>query len=217
MKVFSVYKITNLVNGKIYIGYTGREVDSYIENHFRQAIRGQDPNKLLYKAIRKYGEDAFSREVLCQTLDKTNAQELERHFIREFNSHSFYGHGYNMTHGGDGGDTSSSPNFLIGIANRDLSGPKNGNWGGFSDDHRKAISDAKRGKRPGNWDQFIMHARGKVYIHHPFDNVEKRVDETEVGSYLASGFVKGRLKIQCSCGTHADRSNLARHHRECKN
>jgi len=52
--------------------------------------------------MRKYGTDKFTIEILEET---SNGNEREIYWIQELNPH------YNMTSGGDGGDTSNSPNF----------------------------------------------------------------------------------------------------------
>jgi hypothetical protein len=60
-------------------------------------------NTYLYKAMRKYGFENFTIEMLEQTIQ---LDEQERYWI------SFLNPEYNMTAGGEGGDTSSSPNFI---------------------------------------------------------------------------------------------------------
>jgi len=56
-----------------------------------------------YRAINKYGWDAFVWEVVddtCVTNDELNVMEL--HYIKQYHSHG-NDNGYNMTWGGDGG------------------------------------------------------------------------------------------------------------------
>ena len=95
--MIGIYKITNKINGKSYIG---KSVD--IEKRFDKHKKYQsEKNKVLYKAIKKYGIDNFSFEVI----DVCNKEELdgkEKYYIEKFNT---FVSGYNMTIGGDGGDT----------------------------------------------------------------------------------------------------------------
>ncbi len=104
-----IYKITNLMNGKIYIGKTTvGNFSLYIENHFKEALKGKSPKKYFYNAIRKYGRNNFKWEILgyCYSEKELNETEMECiYFYRSFgadgnNYDNIYG--YNMTMGGDG-------------------------------------------------------------------------------------------------------------------
>lgn len=52
----TIYKITNNINGKIYIGKTIRSPETRWNEHIRNALFEQDRyNTPLYSAMRKYG------------------------------------------------------------------------------------------------------------------------------------------------------------------
>lgn len=93
-----IYKITNLINGKCYIGQS-LNISRRIYDHF---YRSQDENSnaynaLLHQAIRKYGKENFEWEVI----KKCNAGELdklEKKYIQEYNS--ITPNGYNIMLGG---------------------------------------------------------------------------------------------------------------------
>ena len=91
-----IYKVTNLVNGKVYIGQTKHSLDVRKQRHLQQARKGT--NTHFYQAIRKYGEDMFIWEIICSAKDKQTLNELETFFINKFDSIK---HGYNMVDGGD--------------------------------------------------------------------------------------------------------------------
>jgi len=105
MNIYSIYKITNKINGKIYIGFT-----SSIENRWKKHIfdtinnnKKTDSNKILHNAMRKYGVQNFHFEVIYQSNDrKFTLQQMEKYFIIEYNSHCIGGCGYNATYGGQG-------------------------------------------------------------------------------------------------------------------
>jgi group I intron endonuclease len=104
-----IYKITNLSNGKIYVG----QAVSHILNHKRYRPYGHEgrfrchvseafSNKknqshYLNNAIRKYGVNDFVVELIefCET-EKSDEREI--HYIKEFNS--LYPNGYNLKNGG---------------------------------------------------------------------------------------------------------------------
>lgn len=97
-----IYKITNTVNGKVYIGQTRYTVEWRWHTHLYATYNeiAGDHNTLLHKAIRKYGIDAF----LVETIDECDSSELndkEIFWIKHFNSYDS-DYGYNMTLGGSG-------------------------------------------------------------------------------------------------------------------
>lgn len=89
-----IYKTTNNVNGKIYIG---KEKDND-PNYFGSGV-------LLNKAIKKYGKDSFTKEIL-EVSDYGNIDDRECYWIDFYNSTN-RDIGYNLTKGGTGGDTTS--------------------------------------------------------------------------------------------------------------
>lgn len=94
-----VYKITNEINGKVYIGLTTCTLEYRWVRHLTEG-RNKKNNLPLYRAIRKHGEDNFSIEIICETNDKKELSKLERHYIRLYDSTN-PDKGYNMTKGGE--------------------------------------------------------------------------------------------------------------------
>lgn len=100
--VYKIYKCTNTINGKIYIGYTKKSLQKRIIEHRCSAKNGSD--YFLHKAIRKYGEENFLWEVILESKDQEFIlNQMESHFIEKYNCFCESGYGYNMTHGGQGG------------------------------------------------------------------------------------------------------------------
>jgi group I intron endonuclease len=103
MNIYTIYKATNKINGKSYIGFDSNW-PTRISNHKRNAIK---KGGRFYTAIRKYGWEEFEWSVLYQSHLKEHTHlVMEEYFIREYNSHVDFGHGYNMSMGGDGGNRS---------------------------------------------------------------------------------------------------------------
>lgn len=96
--MYYVYKATNRVNGKCYIGITSREIDCRWREHLSRS-RNNDRNSRLYAAMRKYGSEAFVVEVLDQSDTEESIRELERKYIASCDS---YNNGYNCNLGGEG-------------------------------------------------------------------------------------------------------------------
>lgn len=107
MNIYTVYKITNLVNQKIYIGYTSTTIEDRFKRHVYGALKNPDSHYRLARAIRKYGSENFTTEPLYQSLDKSHiTREMEDFFIQEYDSMN-ENIGYNMAPGGQGGDIKS--------------------------------------------------------------------------------------------------------------
>lgn len=95
-----LYKITNTITGKSYIGYTSKTSQKRFTEHFNDAIKyNRDKNRKFYNAIRKYGEDCWQVEILIENLSVIEAKEKEIELIQFYNT---YNEGYNATRGGDG-------------------------------------------------------------------------------------------------------------------
>ncbi len=77
-----VYKITNIINNKIYIGYTTRTLEKRFAQHLSCAeFEHGDGSYDDYfkKAIRKYGKENFKPEVIEYSDDKNYLQEREKY------------------------------------------------------------------------------------------------------------------------------------------
>lgn len=99
-----IYVITNSTSGKRYVGKTTKTLAERWMGHVGVAPRSDVP---LARAIRKYGPDDFTMEVLeeCCTLDELNAREI--YWIAELDTYA--GRGYNATPGGDGNSFKFGP------------------------------------------------------------------------------------------------------------
>jgi group I intron endonuclease len=99
--IHKIYRCTNKINNKVYIGYTNKELEQRAKEHIRAAKKGSD--YIFHKSIRKYGSENFTWEVLLESKEKKFIlEEMEFFFIKENNSFYENGFGYNMTYGGQG-------------------------------------------------------------------------------------------------------------------
>lgn len=79
-----IYKITNSINDKIYIGITSKDIKTRFSWHVRDCKRGV--KKKLYSAMREIGIDKFSIELLEEFNDKNLIGEKEEYYIQLFDS-----------------------------------------------------------------------------------------------------------------------------------
>lgn len=101
--MFSIYRITNTTNRKVYIGKTSQEPRDRLDQHFSSAFKANS-QYAVHQAMRKYGKEAFVFEIIFEAFKESDLAEFEKYFIKEFNSCILdnESHGYNMTRGGDG-------------------------------------------------------------------------------------------------------------------
>jgi group I intron endonuclease len=102
-----LYRLTNKMTGKQYIGTSVNPVSHRISRHAYAARSGRDSGMPITCAIRKYGIEAFTVETLVQCPDYDYLMELEAKAIVVFNTRM--PNGYNLTAGGRGGRKPCSP------------------------------------------------------------------------------------------------------------
>lgn len=128
MDEYYIYLTENLLNNKKYIGkHKGKQDDDYIGSGI-----------VLKKAIEKYGKENFKKTIL-EVATEVNIDELEKKWIKQFdafNRDDFY----NLTYGGDGGNT------MAHLPIEEIS-KKRGNWY-----QKLSISERKKlGKKRGEF------------------------------------------------------------------
>lgn len=93
-----IYKITNKINNKIYIGKTSSTIQKRWKQHLSDYKRDSFEKRPLYNAMKKYGEENFSIEEI-EEVEESLLSEREIYWIEYYNS---YKNGYNATLGGEG-------------------------------------------------------------------------------------------------------------------
>ena len=87
-----IYKITNKVNGKMYVGQTKQKLRA----RFSQHVNSRGCHKI-HHAIKKYGADNFTIESVAEAYTALEADQLETHFINKWDT---VNKGYNIRFGG---------------------------------------------------------------------------------------------------------------------
>ena len=107
MKAY-IYFIINKITGERYVGQTTNFVRRKNE-HLSQLKDKTHINKKLQNAWNKYGENNFIVEKI--QYDNISKEELNNEEIKYIKQYDSYNNGYNLTIGGDGGNTRSKLNF----------------------------------------------------------------------------------------------------------
>jgi len=188
MKNFGIiYKATNKINGKVYVGQTIRGLSDRKYNHLLES-KLRRYNSIFHRAIKKYKPINFEWEVLEYCDSKEELNEMEFHYIKQYNS--FVPNGYNLTLGGEG-----SCGFKVSDkTKKKISNSLRGNksyWYGkkhskdtidkikkarrnyvFTEAHRKNISESLSGKNHPNYGKkYSQELRQKLSDAHKGKNI----------------------------------------------
>lgn len=90
-----IYKITNKINNKEYIGYTSRSIEKRFQEHWNNRFHD---NSLLHRAMKKYGKNSFKIEQI-DIVNEKNWEEKEQYYIKKYNT--LIPKGYNICIGGN--------------------------------------------------------------------------------------------------------------------
>jgi group I intron endonuclease len=138
-----VYKTTNLINGKIYVGQDSKNNPKYLGSGIA-----------LNNAIKKYGKENFKKEILENCSDKVEMDEKEKYWIEHLKARDKK-IGYNITKGGEGCLGCSNKGIVftkkhkenISINHHDVSGQNNPMFGKkHSEEVKLKISKANSGR-----------------------------------------------------------------------
>ena len=104
METYTIYRATNTINGKVYIGFTAHWPQR-INGHNYDRRYGNAENKAFYNAIAKHGWEAFEWHAVYQSQEFEHTLKImEPYFIDEYRSWVGFEdcNGYNITRGGEG-------------------------------------------------------------------------------------------------------------------
>jgi group I intron endonuclease len=183
MCIYVIYKATNKVNNKSYIGYTSN-LKKRKSDHKKCALSNRYPNNLFHKAIRKYGYDAFEWEVIFESEDKQlTLKIIEPFFIASL---SYLGESYNLAKGGEGNTSSRTQKQKLEHSKK-MKGRKHSRSHKdnlskslmnrvFSEEHKRRISESKKGNKVCVGRVLSEETRKKISNAKKLSNLRKRED-----------------------------------------
>lgn len=210
MLYFLIYKITNVINGKIYVG-------KHVTNNLNDDYLGS--GNCIKKAVRKYGKHNFVKQILFQFDNEQDMNAKEAEIVNEdFVSRSDT---YNLALGGKGGDfvaankrykelmadavfkekhrqkvkqalnnPSTKQKISKGLKKYYLTHEPSFAGKHHTQETKQKISEAhkklnNKGKCSPNY--------GKIWVVHPQKLIECKIDPQELDEYIEKGFRKGRI------------------------
>jgi group I intron endonuclease len=154
-----VYLVTNLIDGKMYVGKTEKTVQRRWKEHLANA-RNPKHQEYFYRAIRGHKPENFRAEELAEAASPEALNELEKLWILALGTAA--PNGYNMTSGGDG--VAGTPEVCEKIRAKALGRP--------ASERQKAVASlthrgkpkpaAQREKMAASWDDERREAQARV-------------------------------------------------------
>lgn len=204
-----IYKITNRLDGKVYIGQTVN-TDNRWKAHKSYAKNKTKCKQVIHQAIAKYGIENFEFEVLACSLDKDSANDAEVQIIKQYNSRDKK-NGYNIAVGGGfsmlGLKHSDETKARIGAASRGIK-PSN--------EARKKRSESMRavvgGKQP-SWLVGIKKSkeeRERLAVRMSGDNNPNAKINYEIANRIRIEYSKGKTQQELAVEFGVGRSTITR-------
>jgi len=195
-----IYKATNKINGKIYIGKTTTSLKKRMSEHKRHS---KNSKMVFHLAIDKYGFDNFMFETLfeCGDFNTLNRKEIE--LIFEYNATDIT-IGYNRSLGGDGADSGENHPFFgkkradISIMFSGKGHPNYGNVGELSPRYGQKHTDKTKDK--------ISKSLKGVFSgkNNPsFDDTKYEFEHQEYGKKICTKYeLRKEFNLDSKCVAH---------------
>ncbi len=187
MTIFGrIYKITNKINNKVYIGQTTGTINNRFSQHKRKMCCPK-----LARAFKKYGIDNFIIEEMDTASSSAELNLKEIHWISKFNSVK---NGYNIDFGG----TIRNPSVGKKISKALFGKP-------FSMERRSKLSAQRTGRKIGNYNT-SEESKSKKRKNHRFtkpiidnfgniyESIHHAAEKTKIDFRTVSAIINGKCR-----------------------
>lgn len=188
-------------DGRQYFGITCQS----ILNRWRSNGNGYKTSLHFYRAIKKYGWDAFEHELIIDGLSKKNAEKMEKYLISKYKTYDDT-KGFNIAKGGRSNSGFHQTEETRKRISEKLKGKTTWNKGKhLSEEHRSNISLANKGKCYLSHEQIMLNAKTKwkavkcIETNIVYKNVHEAINKNNGNKHIID-VCKGKRKT--ACGYH---------------
>jgi len=204
MATVAVYKATNILNGKMYIGQTARPERRFAEHTWKGS-----KSKILSAAIKKHGKENFAFQILCWCPDKAYADMVETKLIE---AHDTRRVGYNICIGGEGfGSGEDHPCHGRKASDEERKLKAEGKRGALNPMFGKENTPEQKAKiresllgRKVTWGDKISASKKGTKIHPNTLVARRKADETRESGYRLI-FTSGKERVVAKSFAEAER------------
>ena len=183
-----IYKTTNLINGKIYIGQDKNNNEKYIGS-----------GDLIKRAIKKYGKENFIKEIICYCDNQEDLDNNERFYIKKYNSID-ENIGYNISVGGRDGTMLNRK--MSEETRKKISNSHKGKK--LTKNHKAALSNSHTGKKVSEETRKKMSESQKLINRaKPMsEEIKKKISESKKGKKVSEETRKKMSKAHKGIKNH---------------
>jgi group I intron endonuclease len=202
-KIMGVYKITNIVNNKIYVG-SSSDVNRRKSMHLKQLLSNTHFNKYLQHSFNKYGRENFVFDIIEEIIDINNKEQLrkillerEQYWLNKLNPYDNIGYNILKTAGSNLGKIVSSETkeklrkLQLGRKRSDetrlkiSNAQKSREHKPLTEEHKKKISEANRGKTVSLENRVFYSIINRQYKH--TDVAKNKISQSLIGNKRGRG------------------------------
>ena len=176
--MYYLYKITNQLNGKVYIGQTVNDKRRWVAH--KSYAKQDEPVQYVHRAMKKYDIENFTYEVIDFAFNQWQADCLEINYIKQYNSRSKK-HGYNIAHGGNVTWQSGLPPEAY---------PMYGKH--HTEEHKQYMSDLFKGKRlaPPATEETRQKISNSLMGHLVSEETREKLSDAHMGKILSEEHIQ---------------------------
>lgn len=180
-----IYKITNLINLKSYIGQSQN-----VEKRWTDHIKGRSRSPRMCAALKKYKQQSFCFEIVAFCEDQIGANEIETKLIALYDTVKC---GYNVNptaYGSTGRANSEETRAKLSAALRGRKKPAR------SEEHRRNLSTSRKGSIRGDIKGELNHNYGKTGEDHPASKLTNVQRKQIIALFNTGNYTKKQLAEQ---------------------